>query len=102
MGSKDILLNDEWDLDILNGDFNVGFSDNQHLTLIVELSEGSLKQYPLQGVGINSYSGSSGQAAALQNKIKTKADADRYQNVQISLSQTEDGVFIYNVYAERT
>jgi hypothetical protein len=102
MNSKDILLNDDWDLDIVNGDFNVGFSDNQHLTLIVEIAEGSIKQYPLQGVGINYYSGSSGQAAALQNRIKTKADADRYQNVQVSLEQNQDGAFIYNVYADRT
>lgn len=100
MPNQDILLDQNYDLDISNGDFNVGLSDEQHLVLLVELFEGDLKQYPLQCVGIDQYSGSSGQGAFIQNKIKVKAQSDRYQNVQIILKQQQDGTFVYNLTAD--
>lgn len=99
---QDILLDDEGDLDIENGDFKVGESDQQHLMLIVNLVEGSLKQFPLQGVGINNYTASSGQGATLRRSIKVKAEADGYQNVDVILSETPDGTFEYTIDAERT
>lgn len=101
MAVKDIILDDDGDLLIQNGDFVVGESDMQHLQLIVSLANGSLKQFPLQGVGIMSYSGSSGQAATLRNSIKIKAEADGYANITVNLQQDSDGFFQYNVDAER-
>lgn len=99
---KDILLDDTGDLRIENGDFVVGESDAQHLMLIVNLMAGSIKQFPLQGVGIMQYSGSSGQAQTVRREIKVKAEADGYSNVTVDLLQDENGVFQYNVDAVRS
>lgn len=98
---QDILLDDDVDLDFFNGDFRVGPSDEQHLLLIVNFNEGSLKQFPLQGVGINSYSGSSGQGATLKRSIQVNAEADGYKNVTVILSQGTGGAFQYDINADR-
>lgn len=100
MAAQDIILNDVDDLDISTGDFVVSESDQQHLALIVNLFEGSIKEFPLQGVGILQYSGSDGQAQKLQRAIKTKVEADGYQNAEVTLKQ-EDGDFYYWVDATR-
>lgn len=48
--ASDILLKDD-DLWIRNGDFVTGEADLQNIYLIISLFKGSLKQYPLTGVG---------------------------------------------------
>lgn len=98
---QDILLDEDADLEIDNGDFKVGPSDEQHLMLIVNLAEGSIKQFPLMGVGINYYSGSTGQAANLRRNITVKAEADGYRNVNTILNQDSAGVFEYSIDAIR-
>jgi hypothetical protein len=48
---KDIVLDNEGDLVIRDGDFVVDASDIQHVALIVRLRKGNIKQWPLMGVG---------------------------------------------------
>lgn len=48
----DILLTDDNDIDIVNGDFNLGYSDNQQQKLILSTNKGDWKEYPILGVGI--------------------------------------------------
>jgi len=47
---KDLLFND--DIEIKNGDFLVGESDNQHVKHILTASKGEYKSSPELGVGI--------------------------------------------------
>lgn len=98
---KDILLDETGDLAIVNGDFVVGESDAQHMELIIQLAEGSIKKHPLQCVGIGQYNGSSGQGQTIRNKITVKAKEDGFQNIEVQLQQTPDGVFQYDVTANR-
>lgn len=98
---KDIILDDSADLNTSNGDFVVGASDQQHVTLIVNTFEGHWKQFPLQGVGIIQYTGSSGQGQTLRRSITVKCEADGYQNISVNLVQGSDGVFDYYVDAIR-
>jgi len=49
---KDILLDDDFDLMIENGDFVVNESDEQHLQLIALLEPGQLRFSPLTGLGL--------------------------------------------------
>ncbi|MGJ1198828.1 hypothetical protein ACR777_05330 [Sphingobacterium spiritivorum] len=49
---KDILLNDDFDLLIENGDFVYGESDEQHLQLIALLEPGQLRYSPLTGLSL--------------------------------------------------
>ena len=52
---NDILMTLEdkhFDLDIKDGDFNIGVSDLQHVAHILEAEKGQYRQSPLVGVGV--------------------------------------------------
>lgn len=50
---KDILLDDNGDLDFQNGDLVIGYSDNQHQEHILIANKGEYREFPELGVGIN-------------------------------------------------
>lgn len=52
---QDILLDDNFDLRIENGDFVVGESTNQHAEILLLSEKGDIRQYPFLGVGIKSF-----------------------------------------------
>lgn len=100
--AQDILLDDAFDLAISSsGDFEVEASDMQHIILIIETSVGSWKQYPLIGVGIDSYLASSGKQNQLRTDIKTNLESDGYANIDVILASTDNDSFVYNVNAKR-
>lgn len=74
---KDILLDDEFDLKIENGDFVVGESDEQHLQLITLLEQGQLRYSPLTGVGIFRKLQS-----PLSNRQQDRLRRDMYEQVE--------------------
>lgn len=49
---KDILIDDNNDLQLLAGDFEVGHSDNQQQKAILTTEKGEWKEHPEVGVGI--------------------------------------------------
>ncbi|GIM53749.1 oxidase [Capnocytophaga cynodegmi] len=49
---QDILLDNNNDLKIVNGDFDIGVSDYQQQKLIVATHKGEWKEHPEVGVGI--------------------------------------------------
>lgn len=53
--AKDLLEDNNGDLSILNGDLEVGFSDEQHQADLLVAFKGEYKQYPLMGIGIENY-----------------------------------------------
>ena len=50
---NDVLLEDNGDLSIVNGDLAIGFSDNQHQEHILLAHKGEFKEFPEIGVGIH-------------------------------------------------
>jgi hypothetical protein len=48
----DILLDDTGDIKFENGDFAIGFSDDQHQQNIIVANKGEFKEFPELGVGI--------------------------------------------------
>ncbi len=46
---KDILLTDDNDIKILNGDFDIGESEMQEVGLILQSTQGEWKEFPLLG-----------------------------------------------------
>lgn len=50
--AKDILLNEDNDLQILNGDFVIGESTIQEVGIILSLTKGDLKSDPLVGADL--------------------------------------------------
>lgn len=49
---KDILLDENSDLDIINGDFVAGNSDGQNQELLLATDKGEWKENPTVGVGL--------------------------------------------------
>jgi hypothetical protein len=54
---NDILLDTDGDLSIVNGDFDIGFSDNQHQEHILLANKGEFKEHPEIGVAIHAMIG---------------------------------------------
>lgn len=52
---KDILLNEDFDLLIENGDLVIGESTNQHQQLLLLTKKGDWKENPTVGVGLAGY-----------------------------------------------
>jgi len=50
---NDYLLDDEYNLQIENGDFKVGESTSQEIQLILKFDKGQNPQFPLVGVGVD-------------------------------------------------
>lgn len=101
MEFKDILLNDDGDIDVKDGDFNVGPSDEQHIMLIMNTYPGNWKEHPTCGVGIRDYILSAGKAVELKRSINVQLDADGYKSVKVLLQSNPNGHFDYNISAER-
>lgn len=49
---RDLVLDENGDLSIINGDFVTGYSDNQHQEHILVATKGEYKEFPELGVGI--------------------------------------------------
>ena len=97
--AKDILLDDYGDITFENGDFNVGESNEQHAILIVNTSPGSWRQFPIVGVGIGAFVGSSGQESTIKRRINVQMEKDGYTNIDVSV--VGDGNS-YNYYLSAT
>lgn len=88
MAVKDIILVDN-DLSILNGDFVIQESDQQHIELIIDSWVGSWKQFALCGVGIDNFIKSSGQQQALSRQISVQLEADNYSNIDVTINPSD-------------
>lgn len=52
VGMKDLIFDENGDLAIVNGDFVIGESNNQHQKDILIATKGEIKEFPEIGVGI--------------------------------------------------
>jgi hypothetical protein len=91
MIAQDFLLDENYDLLVVNGDFVIGVSDNQHIQDIIQSYIGWWKQFPLVGVGIQSYVNSNGQDQALARSIQIQLQSDGFtvQNPQVTINPDE-------------
>lgn len=86
---KDIILDENNDLEIVNGDFVIDQSDQQHVKGIVSFQKGALKEFPLVGFGVETYL-----KQTTLNKLKFMRDLkvqlanDNYPNAQIKINNT--------------
>lgn len=80
----DILIDDNNDLAIENGDFVLGYSDNQHQKLIIQANKGDLKEYPELGVGIENLLSSDNYTGILiEIKKNLSYDGMKINNVRL-------------------
>lgn len=76
MPYKDITLDEDLDLQFVNGDFRLTDTIEQEILLLINATPGSFKQFPLAGVGIVDYLASAGQQGAIRRAIKVNLEAD--------------------------
>ena len=85
---KDILLNEDLDLDIRSGDLNTGYSDLQHQELLLINNRGNIKEFP--GVGVDAFGYlQDNDTAALLQEIRKQFTADGMRVKTIN--NTNDG-----------
>lgn len=100
MAFKDILLDNNLDIIIENGDFKVSDSDQQHIELICNTAIGNWKQYPLLGIGIINYVASSGQSEVLKRLMNVQLASDGFKINEVSVTGSNE-IFNYSIDAER-
>lgn len=76
---KDIDLETDLDLKIVNGDFAISDSDQNHVINILKAYVGGYKQFPLVGVGIDYYLASSGTQQVIKRNITVQMESDGYK-----------------------
>lgn len=96
----DISLDDNDDLQIVNGDFVIDFSDQQHIADTINAYAGWWKEFPTDGVGIQLYQNSSAGGQQLARKIKIELEKDGYKVDNPVIEFGSDGKL--NIYPNAT
>jgi hypothetical protein len=76
---KDIDLETDLDLKIIDGDFAISDSDQNHVINILKAYVGGYKQFPLVGVGIDYYLASAGTQQVIKRNITVQMESDGYK-----------------------
>lgn len=84
---NDILLNDNDEVLVTNGDFTVGFSDQQHQKHLILIEKGEIKRNVTAGVGAMRYLESEKEAELLR-EIVVQFNGDGIQINNISIDST--------------
>ncbi len=72
----DIVLQDDFDLAVNNGDFETGESTLRHHQCLLLAEPGNLKMTPAMGVGVRSFMNDDTEAEELKKAIQMNFEAD--------------------------
>lgn len=92
--AKDILLGADRDLLFIEGDFNIGNSDEQHVEDILLSSKGEYKQFPLIGIDLLSFINSSSTLNTrqkLEKEISIQLLSDNANEIKVT-TDNEGGI----------
>jgi hypothetical protein len=89
------------DLMIVNGDFFIAESDEQHIIDNISAFPGWWKENPADGVGILQYQNASGSEQEIAKKIKIELQSDGYQVTTPSVYFDASGELIINPNATK-
>ena len=74
--AKDILLDENDDLKILNGDFDIGESEMQEVGIILRLRQGELKSDPILGANLQHFMKGKYDRVAIEKRVKIHLERD--------------------------
>jgi hypothetical protein len=77
---NDILLTEDYDLQIENGDFAVGKADQQNVQIIFLAHPGEVKEWPMLGFGASKYLKSRVTQAKFYRDLKLQLEYDGYKD----------------------
>lgn len=92
MAFKDVILDSDGDMEILNGDIFINESDSQHVEMILTADKGQFRQFPLIGVGIKKFSNGPFSPQAIKQSIKLQLESDGYNVRKIDVSKITKGI----------
>lgn len=84
---NDILLDDNYDIRIVNGDLDIGLSDGQQAQLLLQSSPGEWTENPIHGVGIAQYL-EHHDKGQLARRIQTEFTADGMRVNKININNS--------------
>lgn len=96
----DFGLDDNNDLLIVNGDFSIIESDQQHIADTINAYVGWWKEFPTDGVGIGYFAKSSSGGQQLSRKVKIELEKDGYKVDNPVIEFGTDGKL--NIYPNAT
>lgn len=74
--AKDIILDENNDIQILNGDFQIGESELQEVEIILKLRQGELKNDPILGANIQHFMKGKYDRVAIEKRVKINLERD--------------------------
>ena len=74
---KDVIYSE--DVEILNGDLKVEFSEDQHVEHILRAGKGNFYQYPEIGVNITELVNGNTYASEIRQAIKSNLESDNFR-----------------------
>lgn len=83
--AKDILLDDDGDLLIENGDLVIGEADNQNVALIFQAFKGEIRAMPELGFAAGKYLKTVNPKARFKRNLKIELERDGYSEVDINV-----------------
>ncbi|WP_312310945.1 hypothetical protein [Empedobacter brevis] len=86
---KDFKRTDEQDLEIINGDFVIDESDQQHIGDIFIAQKGEFKEFPQVGFGAVNYIKTNVSPSEFERDLRIQLEYDNYSNPEID---TKDGI----------
>jgi hypothetical protein len=94
---QDLLLNDNGDLIVVNGDLSMGESTLQHQRLLLVTTKGDWRESPLAGVGTAAYLKDES-AGELLSEIKKEFEKDGMQVSKVNL--VDENIIVNAIYQE--
>jgi hypothetical protein len=88
MANTDILLDNDGDLLVVNGDFSFGLSDLQHVVLIFEAHKGEIRENPMLGFGANAYLKTIKSNLEIKRDLRVELQRDGYKDVDLEIDLT--------------
>jgi hypothetical protein len=87
--AKDIILDEENDLQVVNGDFVIGESFMQEVGLILQMSQGELKSDPIIGANLTTKIRGVRNDAKIRRHIETQMELDGkdYEEIKNNIIQ---------------
>jgi hypothetical protein len=92
--AKDFATDENNNFILSGGDFTIIESDEQHIVDIINSAQGSWKEYPLCGVGIDNYLNSVVSQQSLTNEIKVQLTRDGFGSIKIDFNDNNSLNFI--------
>ena len=90
----DLLLTEDQNLLIENGDLKIGFSDDQNVYDIMISEKGEYKRTPQIGVGAMNYQNANVDILAIKNNVRLNLEIDGFKVQDVEVDTSTDNIII--------